>query len=286
MTFMLQEAHPSATAPRPTQVATHLASRTSVSTKPVTTKSVTTKSVINESATTKLATTESATTEPVSKFASSTPVSATPASNVAPHTDEMETFSLLSPSLLSPSLVVQPALSLQVSPQTSPTHHKGLETVTPTSPSATAFSATACSASKDGWLEHRQAAASIGISPGLLNCYVAIYRSLGGQMPVQHHKQPGRSGFVRRYDPELVAGFASVRQQVREGADIRSAMAALQLHQHDARPSKKRKQVKLEQLLELNAHLSQQVSELRHELTASKQQTAPDTPRDNSDMAA
>ena len=123
---------------------------------------------------------------------------------------------------------------------------------------------------KDGTLNHPQAAASIGISLGLLNCYVAIFRSLGGQMPVQHRA----AGFERRYEPELVAGFASVRQQVREGADIRSAMAALQLRQQDAKPSKKPKgRAKLEHLLELNAHLSQQVSVLRSELSAIKQQT-------------
>jgi hypothetical protein len=133
---------------------------------------------------------------------------------------------------------------------------------------------------KDGLLDYQQAAASIGISPGLLNCYVAIYRSLGGQMPVQQ----GAAGFERRFDAALVAGFAKVRQQVREGADIRSAMAALQLQQ-DAKPSNKKRKEKLEHLLELNAHLSQQVSELRSELSAIRQQTVhpqADNPEEDS----
>lgn len=167
---------------------------------------------------------------------------------------------------------VQPALSLKVT--------------TPLASSDLASSSLASSdhAEKlaDGFLNHQQAAASIGISPGLLNCYVAIYRSLGGQLPVKHaqqHKQQ-QAGFARRYDPELVAGFAGVRQHVREGADIRSAMAALQLRQQDAkatksRPTKKRDRAKLEQLLELNAQLSQKISELRSELSAIKQHTAP-----------
>jgi cell division protein FtsB len=167
---------------------------------------------------------------------------------------------------------VQPALSFQSS---------FLATFQTTTPLAKAPSAKA----KDGALNHLQAAASIGVSPGLLNCYVAIYRSLGGQMPVQQ----GAAGFERRYAPELVAGFAKVRQQVREGADIRSAMAALQLQQ-DTKPSKKKRKEKLEHLLELNAHLSQQVSELRDELSAIKQQTvhpqADDPAEDSQDIAA
>ena len=155
---------------------------------------------------------------------------------------------------------VQPALSFQSS------FLATLATFQTTTPLAKAPSAKA----KNGALNHLQAAARIGISPGLLNCYVAIYRSLGGQMPVQQ----GAAGFERRYAPELVAGFAKVRQQVRAGADIRSAMAALQLQQ-DAKPSKKKRTEKLEQLLELNAQLSQKISELRSELSAIKQHTDP-----------
>jgi len=152
------------------------------------------------------------------------------------------------------SMPVQPALSFQSSAST-------FQAATPLAKAPLG---------KDGSLDHQQAATSIGISPGLLNCYVAIYRSLGGQMPVQQ----GAAGFERRFDAELVAGFANVRQQVRQGADIRSAMAALQLLQQDTKPSKtKKRQKKLEHLLELNAHLSQQVSELRSELSAIKQQT-------------
>lgn len=170
------------------------------------------------------------------------------------------------------SMPVQPALSFQSS---------FLATFQTTTPLAKAPSAKV----KDGALNHLQAAASIGVSPGLLNCYVAIYRSLGGQMPVQQ----GAAGFERRYAPELVAGFAKVRQQVREGADIRSAMAALQLQQ-DTKPSTKKRKEKLEHLLELNAHLSQQVSELRDELSAIKQQTvhpqADDPAEDSQDIAA
>lgn len=89
----------------------------------------------------------------------------------------------------------------------------------------------------------------------------------------QQHQQQ-QAGFARRYDPELVAGFAGVRQHVHEGADIRSAMAALQL-QLEAKPTKKRDRAKLEQLLELNAQLSQKISELRSELSAIKQHTVP-----------
>lgn len=152
------------------------------------------------------------------------------------------------------TMPVQPALSFQASSST-------FQAATPLAKAPLG---------KDGSLDHQQAATSIGISPGLLNCYVAIYRSLGGQMPVQQ----GAAGFERRFDTELVAGFASVRQQVRQGADIRSAMAALQLRQQDTKPSKtKKRKEKLEHLLALNAHLSQQVSELRSQLSAIKQQT-------------
>lgn len=160
-----------------------------------------------------------------------------------------------------PSMPAQPALSFQGS--FSPSFPATFQATTP-------LTKAPLSRDKAGSLDHQQAAASIGISPGLLNCYVEIYRSFGGQMPVQQ----GVAGFERRFDAALVTGFAQVRQQVREGADIRSAMAALQLRQQDAKPSKtKKRKQKLEHLLELNAHLSQQVSELRSELSAIKQQT-------------
>ena len=114
------------------------------------------------------------------------------------------------------------------------------------------------------------AAEKIKFSTALLRSYGKVYESLGGRLA---HDSQG----MKIYGDELLEIFQQVREQVHEGHPIQDAMKMAFEKDTKSKSSKTKSKAstkqaqpidkkKLNQLLENNAHLSEEIEDLRREL--------------------